>query len=93
MWMAGGGIKGGTVFGSTYLIDSIGVDGNRDALSALGRELRKLQCPWIVGGDWNIDPEELFDSGFIELMRGSIVARGKDEGTCRTAGGKWSNID
>ena len=45
------------------------------------------------GGDWNLTPESLRASGWLDLVDGSVVAAPADTGTCRSTSGHFSNID
>ena len=46
---------------------------------------------WVVGGDWNCEPEELGATGFPNDVRGILVA--PPERTCRSAAGDYRVLD
>ena len=55
---------------------------NSEVLASLMAYIRTLQEPWIVLGDWNVDPTELQDTTICQIMRGRrILATG--EATCK----------
>ena len=33
-----------------------------------------MKGPWIIGGDFNMTPSELEDSGWLETVKGVVVA-------------------
>ena len=43
-------------------------------LQVISTALTKLRGPWILGGDWNVPPETLVNSGWVESIGGIIVA-------------------
>ena len=66
---------------SVYLWSGEGLSQrNLDVLSELARGLKRLHGPWIVGGDWNLEPGDLQRAGWLELVGGSSVA--PDGPTC-----------
>ena len=52
---------------SLYLRDTEGMNGptNAEALSSLVAFVRTLPEPWIILGDWNLDPTEVQDTALI----------------------------
>ena len=69
---------------SVYLWSGEGLtERNLEVLSELARGLRRLHGPWIVGGDWNLEPVDLQRAGWIDLVGGSIAAP-----DCPTCGGR-----
>ena len=68
-------IKGGIHFGSVWLRDTEGLsEENMQILQAISRALTQVKGPWILGGDWNIPPEVLMESGWVDSIEGVIVA-------------------
>ena len=68
-------VKGGLHLGSVWLRDTEGMtDENMAILQAVSQALTKLKGPWILGGDWNMPPEELMKSGWVDSIEGVIVA-------------------
>ena len=63
---------------SLYLRDTEGLNGptNAEVLSSLVAFVRTLPEPWIILGDWNLDPTEVQDTALIQVMRGRMVATG-----------------
>ena len=71
----GGVIRGGIHCVSVYLRDSEGLsEANLAILTQLAALLRSLSGPWVVGGDWNIQPQQLQESRWLDLVRGTIHA-------------------
>ena len=68
---------------SLYLRNTEGLNGptNAEVLSSLVAFVRTLPEPWIILGDWNLDPTEVQDTALIQVMRGRMVATG-GEATC-----------
>ena len=65
--------QGGVVCVSLYLKDGIGLVGE------IGEPFLSLLSfcfgvPFVIGGDWNGDPEVLLESGFCGLVRGKLFA-------------------
>ena len=94
----GGGIPGGLVVVSVYLECGVGMnDFNWTILRHLAVELRTMQRPFVIGGDFQQSPAELAAAGALEIFGGIevVAARTSGEGgagTCCTRG-LWSNID
>ena len=71
-----------------YLHPSVGVGGSNAArLTRLGAFLRSLRLPWLCVGDFNIAPEKLRASKFLQRVQGQIH-RAPCDYTCSTSGGK-----
>ena len=52
--------RGGISVGSVYLKDGLGMRGeNLTTLDLIEGWIRKTQGLWLIGGDWNMDPERL----------------------------------
>ena len=68
--------RGGLHLGSVYLRDVVGPTdaANLAILDELAGCLNVLQGPWVVGGDFNMTPEELAGTGFLSLVDGIIHA-------------------
>ena len=66
---------------SIYLCESEGLSSeNMSILEAAAVALGTATGPWIVGGDWNMPPQLLLQSGWLEIVQGVIVA--PDPPTC-----------
>ena len=71
-WM-GGVQRGGIHIVSIYLWTGEGLsERNLALLHRLKLVLRALKGPWVVGGDWNIEPELLQSSGWARFLRGQL---------------------
>ena len=70
----------------TYLTASIGYTGsNVTKLNNIGSFLNALKDVWILAGDFNMPPEQLAKSGWLEKVGGKIIVPHNVEFTC-TAG-------
>ena len=58
-------------------------ENNINLLKQLARLVRNARGQWVVGGDWNLVPEALAKSGWVEEMEGKIFATKAP--TCGTA--------
>jgi len=84
----GGYARGGVTIFSVYLVVGAGLrfagspleNPNWRLLGALQRATAACGTPWAIGGDWNLSPSELEDSGWVRLVRGALFA--PDEATC-----------
>ncbi|CAK0814093.1 unnamed protein product, partial [Prorocentrum cordatum] len=47
---------------------------DRDTLVALGAFLALQKAPWIVLGDWNHEPHQLAQSGWVAKLGGAVIA-------------------
>ena len=73
-WM-GGVQKGGVHVISIYLWTGEGLtERNLALLHRLKLLVRTLKGPWVVGGDWNIEPELLQSSGWARYLKGQVFA-------------------
>ena len=71
----GGILRGGLHLGSIWLKDCEGLSPtNLAILDAAAAALGRIRGPWLLGGDWNITPEELHASGWLDVVDGLIVA-------------------
>ena len=69
--VARGGIHGVSV----YLYDTEGVsDRNLALLQQLAAALRTLRMPWIIGGDWNMTPQQLAATGVLDVLNTQVPA-------------------
>ena len=67
--------KGGFYLATLYLQDAVGLnDYNISLLQEVAWILRSLAAPWILTGDFNLEPSTLVASNFLELCRGQVVA-------------------
>ena len=83
-------LKGGVTLVTVYLEPGIKASGlNLWMLEALAAFCLGFDGPWIAMGDWNMDPAELAQSGWADMVGGKVVA--PDTVTC--AGGAGSLID
>eukprot|EP00969_Alexandrium_andersonii_P314472 13892230-Alexandrium_andersonii.AAC.1 len=68
-------IRGGVHFVSVYLKDGDGLgETNLAILAELAAFLGALRGPWVVGGDWNISPEVLVSSNWLQAVGGVVEA-------------------
>ena len=74
--------KGGLHIGSAYLQDVVGPTdpANLAILDEIAGCLNVLRGPWVIGGDFNMSPEELASTGFLTLVGGVIHA--PEDSTC-----------
>ena len=60
---------------SVYLWHSEGLTArNLDLLQTLAHVISRLRGPWLLAGDFNITPQELVASGWLQLVRGCCRA-------------------
>ena len=94
----GGAVPGGLVVASVYLECGVGMnDGNWQVVKSLATELRVMDRPFIIGGDFQQAPSELAEAGVMNLFEDAEVvwatgAGAEAAGTCCTKG-RWSTID
>ena len=68
-------MRGGIHLCSIWLIDSQGLsESNLAILAEAAALLHSISGPWIIGGDWNINPQVLQGSGWLDVVGGKIVA-------------------
>jgi len=68
-------IKGGVHFLNVYLKDSEGLSAtNKLLLETAAGALNGLKGPWIAQGDWNLPPETLAASKWLDMVNGVIFA-------------------
>ena len=67
--------KGGVHFVSIYLIDSVGLnEANKLILQEVTAAVKSLKGPWVIAGDWNLSPEILAASGFLQMIGGALFS-------------------
>jgi len=67
--------RGGLHCGSVYLKDAAGLcEHNLLVLQEIAVALRQLRGPWVLGGDWNLTPDVLQSSGWLDVVHGVVVA-------------------
>eukprot|EP00972_Heterocapsa_arctica_P025854 3805006-Heterocapsa_arctica.AAC.1 len=47
---------------------------NIDMLDALGKFIMTLGTPWVIGCDWNMGPEAISSSGWLDRIGGAMVS-------------------
>ena len=80
-----GVLRGGVMMISIYLWHSEGLsERNVALLHAAGEAIASFGGPWMMGGDWNMEPEELMRAqGWLARVGGTI--RAPEAPTCRSA--------
>eukprot|EP00959_Pyramimonas_sp_CCMP1952_P081047 1693389-Pyramimonas_sp.AAC.1 len=69
--------------GVMYLVPSIGVSGaNASRLRSLAEFVNTLAILWVLMGGFNMSPDLLQESGFLELVRARTVVPGNVTFTC-----------
>eukprot|EP00959_Pyramimonas_sp_CCMP1952_P349498 7323015-Pyramimonas_sp.AAC.1 len=82
---------GAEVLEVLYLLHGIGLSGaNLEALRSVGEFVSSSGLPWLVGGDFNVEPPSVQDSEFLDVARGKLLAPDV-VGTCSTTGGMRLN--
>ena len=67
--------KGGVHFISLYLIDTVGLnEANKLILEEVTVAVKSLKGPWVIAGDWNLSPETLAASGFLQMIGGALFS-------------------
>ena len=70
-----GTAMGGIFMVSVYLKHTEGMSADNAAiLDDLAASLATLNKPWIIGGDFNMSPEDLSASGWPAMVRGKVCA-------------------
>ena len=68
-------IKGGITIISVYMADSEGLsERNMAVLQEATALVRSLRSPWIMAGDWNMEPSTLNSAGWVDTTGGVVVA-------------------
>ena len=90
-WLVHGGFKGGHVVVVLYLVTGIGLAGqNLEILDELAIFLNAVGKPFVVLADWNFNPGDLKESGWLAAVGGTVVSSGRP--TC-TQNGSASELD
>ena len=67
--------RGGIHLISVYLRDSEGLSqANFDILHSVAAAIAELQGPWLLAGDFNVEPSLLRQSGWLQLDKGVVHA-------------------
>ena len=67
--------RGGVHMFSVYLHTAQGMsEHNKELLRQVARVVRLVRGPWVIGVDWNMAPEVLAESGWINEVEGRIIA-------------------
>ncbi len=70
--------RGGLHVASIWPIPSVGLsEENLQLLQEVAEDLGSLTGPWVVGGDWNLTPQQLAASGWLGLVGGVVCAPAK----------------
>ncbi|CAK0861050.1 unnamed protein product, partial [Prorocentrum cordatum] len=72
-WL-GAVMKGGLHLCSIWLFHSRGVsESNLHILAEAAALLGTLSGPWVIAGDWNITPDMLTATGWLDVVKGRII--------------------
>ena len=83
----------GIVIASVYLWTAEGMSfRNRELLTHVVGQLQALGAPWIIGGDFQVEPEIVAEVDSLKAARACVIAPQTACGTCRHAYGS-SEID
>ena len=78
---------------SVYLRVGIGLEGeNQRVLGDIAAWLSLVSLPWIVLGDWNVEPAVVRDSPWLTFVRGKVVTPSNTSFTC-TSGQEGRLLD
>ena len=67
--------KGGVHFISIYLIDTVGLnEANKLILEEVTLAVKNIKGPWVIAGDWNLPPDILAASGFLQMIGGALFS-------------------
>ena len=68
-------MRGGVHACSIWLVDSQGLtDINLTILAEAAAMLGAISGPWVIGGDWNINPQVLRASGWLGVVGGRLFS-------------------
>ncbi len=68
-------VPGGIHVGSIWLKDGDGLSRtNKGIMEQITTAITQLRGPWILGGDFNMEPKVISDSGWLDTIGGIIVA-------------------
>ena len=74
--------KGGIFLVSVYLWCSEGASTrNLEILQAVGQRIRQLRGPWVMAADFNLAPDVLTKTGWLQLVQGVVISSG--QATCK----------
>ena len=61
---------------SIYLKNSVGLEAdiNASIIAALMACLQQWKGPWLVVGDWNVEPSQVLQSQIPSLLKGEVIA-------------------
>ena len=83
-------LKGGVTLVTVHLEPGIRASGlNLWLLEALATFCLGFDGPWIAMGDWNMEPSELAQAGWVNLVGGKVVAT-TTAGLDRSSTTSWS---
>eukprot|EP00959_Pyramimonas_sp_CCMP1952_P238014 4973969-Pyramimonas_sp.AAC.1 len=66
---------------------------NCERFRKLGGLLTSIRMPWVCIGDYNMSPETLAKSKFLERVGGAIIRTADVTGTCAKKNGEDSMLD
>lgn len=66
---------------------------NRNILAAVAEAVAPMVGPFIIGGDYQMPPQQLEDTGFAQLLNGKVLAPPCGHATLRRPDGKATIID
>ena len=76
-----------------YGFPTIGMTGrNLQRFSALGALLQMLDLPWLVFADWNMPPQQLLHSGWVDQVDGCLAVPSNCDYSC-TASHEGTMLD
>ena len=85
---------GRTTVASIYLrVGEADTEPNRNILSQVGAALEQQRTPIICGGDFQMSPRQLEDTGFAQKLGCAVAAPPPGHGTIRRSDGKQVAID
>ena len=76
------------VFIAVYMEDGVGPQGNMHRLQQLANFVSSLKVPWIILGDWNMEPETLEGIGWLSLIKGKVATPAGTTFTCTSGSGR-----
>ncbi|CAK0894743.1 unnamed protein product [Prorocentrum cordatum] len=81
--------KGGLLFGSAYLWTSEGLTRRNELiLTKWASVVNATGYQWVLGGDFNMDPHVIRDSGLLCRMNG-IIVHDRQQGSCTMLGQQY----
>jgi hypothetical protein len=74
-WLPEGVFSDGFLNVVAYLVDTVGLDGtNRNLMQQIAAVLYALGKPFVILADWNFNPEVLHQYGWLQTIKGYVVA-------------------